>query len=162
MGEALESFAIDTVHSLTWPGSGDVVRFVQRGGRLWFVAADICRALRFSMNRAGIINVTQALACVGPDDKLLVRLETSPGTFRPFTRYMLVSETGLEALVAEALRRRMPRAEAGELPALCRLVRSTARNVVTALGDRVADQGIGCEGDEAPAQGRERLRSAVG
>ncbi len=47
MGEALESFAIDTVHSLTWPGSGDVVRFVQRGGRLWFVAADICRALRF-------------------------------------------------------------------------------------------------------------------
>ena len=56
----------------------------------------------------------------------------------------------------------MPKAEAGELPALCRLVRSTARNVVTALGDRVADQGIGCEGDEAPAQGRERLRSAVG
>jgi len=136
MGTALESFGADAIHHLPWPESGHEVRFVERAGGLWFVAADICRPLRFTLNRAGAINVTQALACVGPDDKMLVRLETSPGTFRPFTRYMLVSEAGLESLVAEALARRVPAVDTADVPALARLVRSTARNLVAALGGR--------------------------
>ncbi|MBM3082078.1 hypothetical protein IMF23_01380 [Chelatococcus daeguensis] len=136
MGWALESFEADTVFRLPWPETGDEVRFVERAGGLWFVAADVCRSLRFTLNRAGAINVTQALACVGPDDKMLVRLETSPGTFRPFTRYMLVSEAGLEALVAEGLVRRAPAVDAVDLPAVARLVRSAARNLVVALGGR--------------------------
>ncbi len=158
MGWALESFGADAIHRLPWPENGDEVRFVEHAGGLWFVAADVCRPLRFTLNRAGAINVTQALACVGPQDKMLVRLETSPGTFRPFTRYMLVSEAGLESLVAEGLARRVPAVDAADVPALARLVRSAARNLVAALGGRAGAS----QHESGEASPEEPLRPAVG
>lgn len=95
----MDSFAEAVIHRVPWPESEREIRIVRHQGEPWFVAADICRALDLFVNRRGELNVTLALAPVKVDDKHLARLETSPNTFRPYTRYMLISPRGFAQLL---------------------------------------------------------------
>ncbi|CAH1659895.1 MULTISPECIES: hypothetical protein [unclassified Chelatococcus] len=95
----MDSFAEAVIHRVPWPESNREIRIVRHQGEPWFVAADICRALDLFVNRRGELNVTLALAAVKADDKHLARLETSPNTFRPYTRYMLISPRGFTQLL---------------------------------------------------------------
>lgn len=95
----MDSFAEAVIHRVPWPESDREIRIVRHQGEPWFVAADICRALGLFVNRRGELNVTLALAPVNVDDKHLARLETSPNTFRPYTRYMLISPRGFTQLL---------------------------------------------------------------
>ena len=98
----MDSFPEAAIHRVPWPEGGREIRVVRHAGEPWFVAADICRALNLFVNRRGELNVTLALAPVNPDDKVLARLETSPNTFRPYTRYMLISPRGFVQLLTSA------------------------------------------------------------
>jgi prophage antirepressor-like protein len=141
----MDSFPEAAIHRVSWPDGGREIRIVRHSGEPWFVAADICRALNLFVNRRGELNVTLALAPVKADDKLLARLETSPNTFRPYTRYMLISPRGLVQLLTAS-----GKAPAENVPAAFQAMIEAAFTVMREVigGKPARDQ------DEADAQQR--------
>ena len=79
------------------------VRVIDRDGELWFVAADVCRAL-------GIINTSAALGRLDDDEKMTLDLTDSHIGQRGGAQFMkIINESGLYALV---LGSRKPEAKA--------------------------------------------------
>jgi prophage antirepressor-like protein len=99
----LEIGAVDIV-AMGWPGSNKVVRMASLGGRAWFVAADLCRALNFAMSSNGKPNVTEALKTIGAEERCFARLEVEPGSFKPYSRFALTSTAGVVEMVARKRR----------------------------------------------------------
>ncbi|SEF11190.1 hypothetical protein SAMN05444161_8537 [Rhizobiales bacterium GAS191] len=85
---------------IPWPGKRLCVRAVRAEGRVWFVAADLCRALEFALSSNGKPNVTEALAGVSAEHRRFAALETHRGTFKPYSRLALTSASGLITLAA--------------------------------------------------------------
>jgi hypothetical protein len=100
----------EEIRTIPWPDSGLSVRAVRIDGRLWFVAADLCRALDYALSSNGHPNVTQALAGLAAEDRCFGRLETDRGSLRPYSRLALTSPTGLLVLAA---RKRAKSTDAG-------------------------------------------------
>ncbi|SEF06273.1 hypothetical protein SAMN05519104_8181 [Rhizobiales bacterium GAS188] len=88
------------IRTIPWPGKRLCIRAVRAEGRVWFVAADLCRALEFALNSNGKPNVTEALAGVSAEHRRFAMLETERGTFKPYSRLTLTSASGLIALAA--------------------------------------------------------------
>ncbi|SDR63387.1 BRO family, N-terminal domain [Rhizobiales bacterium GAS113] len=88
--------AAEHIRPIPWPGKRLCVRTVRSEGRVWFVAADLCRALEYALSSNGKPNVTEALAGVSAEHRLFAALETHRGTYR----IALTSATGLIALAA--------------------------------------------------------------
>ncbi|SEF15432.1 hypothetical protein SAMN05444161_9297 [Rhizobiales bacterium GAS191] len=88
------------IRTIPWPGKRLCVRAVRAEGRVWFVAADLCRALEFALTSNGKPNVTEALAGVSAEHRRFAMLETERGTFKPYSRLTLTSASGLIALAA--------------------------------------------------------------
>lgn len=112
------------------------VRVVIRDGEPWFVAADVCRILR-------IKNTAQAVGNLDDDERGLwntyrgVSINDAPGTSQPGQTLLIVSESGLYALI---FRSRKPAARAFRkwvtaevLPALRRTGRYVAPGAPPAL-----------------------------
>lgn len=64
------------------------VRVIERNGELWFVAADVCRAL-------GLTNPTETVRSLEEDERGLSTTETATG----IREMVIVSESGLYALI---------------------------------------------------------------
>lgn len=122
----MDSFVEALIHRVPWPGGDRDIRIVRHNGEPWFVAADICRALSLFVNRRGELNVTLALGSVRAEDKHLARLETSPNTFRPYTRYMLISPRGFTQLLAGS-----PAMSAETVPAVFQTMMDAAFRVMS-------------------------------
>jgi hypothetical protein len=91
--------ATECVRAIPWPGNELSVRVLRIKGRLWWVAADLCWALRTGLSSNGRPNVTDALRSIDGADRTFAKLETAPGSLRPYTRYALVGAIGLRTLV---------------------------------------------------------------
>ena len=92
-----------SISSASWREGGDI-RYVNDGGLL-FVAADLCRALRYKLNNIGAPNVTAALLDIRKGEKHLVELEVAPGTYSPYSRHIVIDMTMTIQLIARAQRR---------------------------------------------------------
>jgi hypothetical protein len=91
--------ATECIRAIPWPGSSLSVRVLRIKGRLWWVATDLCWALRTGLSANGRPNVTEALRSIDGADRTFAKLETAPGSLRPYTRYALVGAIGLRTLV---------------------------------------------------------------
>ncbi|SDR63449.1 BRO family, N-terminal domain [Rhizobiales bacterium GAS113] len=88
--------AAEHIRTIPWPGTSQSVRAVLSEGRVWFVAADLCRALEYAMSSNGKPNVTEALAGVSAEHRHFAAVETHRGTYR----LALTSASGLITLAA--------------------------------------------------------------
>ncbi len=77
----------DTITPFVFEGD-TIVRVITIGGVLWFVAADVCRAL-------GIINVADAMSGLDQDEKGIGNADTLGGT----QQVTIISESGMFSLI---------------------------------------------------------------
>jgi hypothetical protein len=87
------------IRFIPWPGKRLCVSAVRAEGRVWFVAADLCRALEYALSSNGKPNDPSSSG-VAAEHRHFAALETQRGTFKPYSRLALTSASGLIALAA--------------------------------------------------------------
>ncbi|HEX6957769.1 MAG TPA: Bro-N domain-containing protein [Ferrovibrio sp.] len=91
----------------TNPAESVQVRVVQIEGNLWFVAADVCRALGIGVSPNGHLDVWHATRAVASDEQMLLPrstqhlvVDSAARLFEPRQRHLkLISESGLYRLI---------------------------------------------------------------
>lgn len=80
---------------------GYKIRIVkEETGKLWFVAADICRCLGLAINkRTGKPNVTVATRELNDEQKRKYRIDTPENPKNPWIDMMILSEDGMNKML---------------------------------------------------------------
>jgi hypothetical protein len=90
---------VERVRAVEWLVPGRTIRTVSIEDEAWFVVMDLCWALGIHMSSNGKPNVTAAFVQANIEERRFVRIETDPGSFKPYTRYAVTSRAGVIALV---------------------------------------------------------------
>ena len=103
-GSEDETIAADWIQTVPWPGSNRSVRALRIDGKLWCIAADVCRALKWPLGSSGRPNLAAALGRIDPQNRCFRRLEITRGSPMPCCRYALTTIIGVYTLLEEQRR----------------------------------------------------------
>lgn len=79
--------------------AGGSVRSFEAEGLRWLLVADLCRVCGLHLQPNGGVNVTHAVRGIAPEHLATARLETEPGTLKPFTKMLCIPADRLDLLV---------------------------------------------------------------